>query len=95
MLEHSMQYDPLLPDQELPDAHMNAMRFTQHGTSVQPISPEDDIRSAAQNVVPSVPLGEVQKAPAAHSEDTTPSFDPNTRDLSSLSAEDIPEEFSF
>ncbi len=89
--------NPLFEDASQPAPHDTGQQFTQHSTTIRPLSAEDDIREAANAVVPRVPLGE-DETTASSATTTSPVYgsDGEARhaasDLDSLTAEDIRDE---
>lgn len=69
--------------------------FTRHGTPVSPVSSEDDIRTAAASVVPSIPLPDPffdTQTPSVATSEVYGTPGVQQSDIGDLTAEDIHEE---
>lgn len=86
-----MDNNTILDGAQQSEARSASANFSRHSPSIQPLTPEDEIREEAASVVPRIPL------PGESSDETvnTSSYTPggNRSNLDSLTAEDIRDDF--
>lgn len=71
----------------------DAAHFTKHGIPLQPVSPEEEIRTSAEFVVQSVPLPEIDDSVPSAATSPTYGTAAAPQNIDELSAEDIREDY--
>ena len=71
----------------------DAAHFTKHGIPLQPMSPEEEIRTAAEFVVQSIPLPEIEDGSSEKASSPTYGTAAAPENIDALSAEDIRENY--